>query len=282
MTELHFQKWQATGNDFIIIDNRLGHFSDLSAKQIESLCDRKFGIGADGFMMIQTHPTLDFEMRYFNSDGIEAEMCGNGARSIIGYTKQLGIIGNGTRFMAVDGPHDGLVLGNSEYQINMINVNRIIESPLKLSSDQNTDNRTALFLNTGVPHLVVFVDRNDDLDVAVEGRKIRNMDRFKPSGTNVNFVSVNKRSLNVRTYERGVENETLSCGTGAVASAIAMEYLNELETETKLCVSTIEVPGGRLSVQFTRTSTEKFEDIYLSGPAKMVFKGQINLFSSPV
>jgi diaminopimelate epimerase len=279
MTELHFQKWQATGNDFIIIDNRLGDYSDLSARQIESLCDRKFGIGADGFMMVQNHPTLDFEMRYFNSDGIEAEMCGNGARSIIGYTKQLGIIGNGTQFMAVDGPHEGLVLGNNEYQINMTHVSRISESQIELSSNKVNESCKALFLNTGVPHLVVFVDQNDNLDVTNEGRKIRNLDRFKPAGTNVNFVSVNKRSLKVRTYERGVENETLSCGTGAVASAIAMEYLNELETETKLCVSTIEVPGGRLSVQFTRTSTERFEDIYLSGPAKMVYKGQINLFS---
>lgn len=261
MTELHFQKWQATGNDFVIVDNRSAILSSPSSDWIRKLCDRKFGVGADGFMYINNHPNLDFEMKYFNSDGKEAEMCGNGARCIIGYALQKGIISDSTHFQAIDGEHHGWVLSEDQYRIKMVDVNKIIKT------DQG------IFLNTGVPHLVILSENPDEVDVFHLGRQIRYSNEFSPKGTNVNFINYSDGILQMRTYERGVEDETLSCGTGAVASCIATEYLNNHNKSNY----DIRVPGGMLKVSFERTGPEQFEKIYLEGEAKMVFEGTLVL-----
>ncbi|MCK5821283.1 MAG: diaminopimelate epimerase [Bacteroidales bacterium] len=261
MGELQFQKWQATGNDFVIIDNRDGILTNLSSDWISRICDRNFGVGADGFMYIQNHNECDFEMKYFNSDGLEAEMCGNGARSIIGFAKSLGIIDRTTSFQAIDGIHRGWVLQADHYRIKMVDVTAI-------KKDAH-----GIFLNTGVPHLVIFTKFTDQLNVFEQGRKIRYSKKYEPGGTNVNFISFDGNSIMMRTYERGVENETLSCGTGAVASAIALEYLHNNGMSTY----EIKVPGGILKVSFKKISKDHFQEIFLEGEAKMVFKGTIKL-----
>jgi len=263
MTELHFQKWQATGNDFVIIDNRNEIFTDLSSSRISRICDRNFGVGADGFMFIRNHPEFDFEMKYFNADGIEAEMCGNGARSIIGFAKSLGIITNSTNFQAIDGAHQGWVLSQDNYRIKMVDVKAV------------RTNKQGIFINTGVPHLVVFTEDPNKIDVLNLGRKIRYSREFAPKGSNVNFISYQDNIIKMRTYERGVENETLSCGTGAVAAAIATEYLNNIGKS----IYEVETPGSvsPLKVTFKRTGQDQFQEIYLEGEAKMVFEGKISL-----
>ncbi len=261
MTELHFQKWQATGNDFVIVDNRDGVLKNLSPEWINGICDRKFGIGADGFMFVNKHPKLDFEMKYFNADGYEAEMCGNGARSIIGFTYLLGMIGQSTEFLAIDGQHHGWVIGADKYKIQLVDVEAI-----------NQDDK-GIFLNTGVPHLVVFCEDPSQIDVVKEGREIRNNPDYAPKGTNVNFVNSKQEVITMRTYERGVENETLSCGTGAVASAIATEFIEK----QGLTSYQVKVPGGQLLVKFKQTGPNSFQNICLEGEAKKVFEGTIKL-----
>jgi len=261
MTELRFQKWQATGNDFVIIDNRDGILTDLSSKWISRICDRNFGVGADGFMFIQNHPNLDFEMKYYNADGNEAEMCGNGARSIIGFAKKNGIISDSTGFKTIDGIHHGWIIGKDQYRVKMVDVNAIKE------------NDKGVFLNSGVPHLIIFTKDPDQIDVLKQGKEIRYSKEFAPKGTNVNFINYSDKILRMRTYERGVENETLSCGTGAVASSIATEYINNFGKSTY----DVQVPGGKLKVSFKRTNKDQFQEIYLEGEAKMVFEGIIKL-----
>lgn len=261
MTELRFQKWQATGNDFVIMDNRNGIIRDLSSEWISRICNRNFGVGADGFMFIQNHPELDFEMKYYNADGHEAEMCGNGARSIIGFVKNLGIIADSTSFQAIDGVHNGWIMRQDYYRIKMVNVDTIGK------------NEKGISLNTGVPHLVIFTKDPDQIDVFNHGKEIRYSKGFSPKGTNVNFITNKSEIIRMRTYERGVENETLSCGTGAVAAAIATEYLNNYDKSTY----EVQVPGGKLQVSFERTGKEQFRNIYLEGEAKMVFEGIIEL-----
>ncbi len=259
MAEIHFQKWQATGNDFIIVDNRNKILKNLSSEWISMICDRNFGVGADGFMFIQNHQNLDFEMRYFNADGNEAEMCGNGARSIIGFARSLGIIADSTTFQAIDGIHNGWITRQDHYRIKMVDVDVI-----------NSVDR-GLFLNTGVPHLVIVTADPDQIAIVKQGREIRYSKEFAPDGTNVNFIDNRSDIIRMRTYERGVENETLSCGTGAVASAIATEYMNN-SGKSKY---EVQASGGLLKISFNRSDTDQFRDIYLEGEAKMVFKGDI-------
>lgn len=282
MTELHFEKWQATGNDFIIADNRDGSLNRLSTDQIALLCHRKFGVGSDGFMYISQDPDYDFEMHYFNSDGRKAEMCGNGARSIIAFCHELGIISENTTFRAADGIHEGSVLSQDRYRIKMKDVSRI-ERISFADFDLNEIvplSPNAYYLNTGVPHLVLLTREPTDSQIVAQGRRIRFSERFHPDGTNVNFVHTDGRQLFVRTYERGVENETLSCGTGAVASALATRLQEVSPDEFRASVdrvSDIHVKGGRLRVLFTQTGPENFEHIYLEGPAERVFKGQVRI-----
>jgi diaminopimelate epimerase len=261
MADMKFYKWQGTGNDFVILDNREEKLTEPSSDMIKYLCDRRYGIGADGLMVLNNNPIYDFSMQYFNSDGLEAEMCGNGGRCMIGFAHQLGIIGDDTRFMAFDGLHVGRVLGDDKYLLQMIDLNEF----------RKTDNY--YFLNTGVPHVVKFVNKVDKIDVLKKGRKIRNNKDFEPAGTNVNFVQKFGKGIKIRTYERGVENETLSCGTGAVASAIAAYLEFGLEKKQIKCL----VPGGELLVRFERNKSGEFSNISLEGPAKQVYSGEISL-----
>ncbi|WP_010521041.1 diaminopimelate epimerase [Aquimarina agarivorans] len=255
-----FYKYQGTGNDFVIIDNRSKFLSKTDTDLIAHLCDRKFGIGADGCMFLE-EPTKagdDFTMVYFNADGNESTMCGNGGRCLVAFAKHLGVITDKANFTAIDGPHDATI-SEDLVKLGMQNVSTI--------------NATGQhwFLDTGSPHHVQEVEKLADFDVFTQGRKIRNGAPYFEEGTNVNFVEkINKDSFSVRTYERGVEDETLSCGTGVTAVAIAMHTANKTTAEK----INIETPGGKLTISFTKMSTQ-YTNVYLEGPAKLVFKGTI-------
>lgn len=255
---IDFCKYQGAGNDFVIIDNRGKLFPADNISLVEQICNRRFGIGADGLMLLQNCDGYDFEMRYFNSDGREASMCGNGGRCIVAFARQLGIIENETRFLAVDGPHRAIVEQNSDISLQMSDVNQIevIENDY--------------FLDTGSPHFVRFVENLDGLDVYAEGRAIRYSNRFKEKGTNVNFVKQDGKYLTVCTYERGVEDETLACGTGITASALSAARKSGVENDYFL----VKAKGGNLSVSFEK-DRDGFKNIWLRGPARYVFKGTI-------
>lgn len=273
MTEFHFQKWQATGNDFILMDFREGTPKGLNEELIAQWCHRKYGIGADGFMFLSHHPTGDFEMHYFNADGKEAEMCGNGARSIIGFAHQLGIISSRTVFYAIDGPHEGFVLDNQTYRVKLADVNgwSVPKIPELAAIVPNMVHRP-YFLNTGVPHLIIFVDNPDTPDILATGRKLRQHTLFQPAGTNVNFVHLNEGGIRMRTYERGVENETLSCGTGATAAAIAAAEIKNFPQPV-----IVTVAGGHLAVSFKKTGKKTFQEVFLEGKAIPVFEGKMKV-----
>jgi diaminopimelate epimerase len=270
---LHFVKYEGSGNDFIIIDNRNKILRDINALLVRKLCGRKFGIGADGFMLLQNKEGFDFEMIYYNSDGNEGSMCGNGGRCIVAFAHSLGIIKDEIRFWAVDGEHKAQLLtpslreGEKKRNQLMVNLKMINVNQLEIGEDY-------LYLNTGSPHFVKFVKDLKNLDVYNEGGKIRYNERFKNSGTNVNFVEEFSDHLFVRTYERGVENETLSCGTGVTASALAWAMKNNLHSVQKCKIHT---PGGDLWVKLNRNTTQTFHDIWLEGPATFVFKGEIDV-----
>ena len=230
---IEFYKYQGTGNDFIMIDDREKEFDLTDNDLIAALCERRMGIGADGLILLREHDTLDFEMIYFNADGKESSMCGNGGRCIIAFAQMLEMIEDETAFMAIDGEHKGRLMDDGIY-LQMQDVKKI------------EGVGDGLVLNTGSPHYIEMVDELDYIDVDKQGRKIRNTVPFKKDGINVNFV-LDANELQVRTYERGVEAETLSCGTGAVATAIAMHYANCIE-ETLVNVKT---NGGELTVSFS-------------------------------
>ncbi len=256
--ELEFDKYQGAGNDFIIIDgNDLE--TQLSQEQIEYLCDRKFGIGADGLMIIYPSEKYDFEMKYYNSDGLEGSMCGNGGRCIARYAHTQQIAEDKMTFNAIDGEHSA-VISYDIVSISMNDVNDIIEY------------KDGIFLNTGSPHFVKFVNDIPNLDVYSEGKSIANEERFAPERTNVNFIEIGEGFTNIATFERGVENETLACGTGAVAAAIA---IYRSQQDSKLPIS-LNAKGGSLSVTFS-TKVNMYQEIILSGPAEFVFSGSIEL-----
>ncbi len=258
---IHFYKYQGTGNDFVIIDNRSAGLL-LNAKQINHLCDRRFGIGADGLMILSKHPQLDFAMEYYNADGNESTMCGNGGRCLVAFARKLKIVDNTASFMAVDGQHKA-VLNSADWV------------KLKMSDVEGIETGDDYFyLNTGSPHYVTFVEKTENLDVYKLGKNIRYNDRFREEGTNVNFVElINEESFNIRTYERGVEDETLSCGTGSVASAICAGL--KLKTDTN--AFTVHTRGGDLRVSFEKTGDQLFKEIWLEGPANFVFEGDITI-----
>ena len=256
-----FYKYQGTGNDFILIDNRDFRPDIDTPHIINKLCDRKFGIGADGLMLLQHYPTKDFEMRYFNADGLEATMCGNGGRCIAAFANKLGIIGAKAQFWASDGMHEAHLLENDMVNLKMQNVSKIKqEGPY-------------VFLDTGSPHYVTFTDNLERTDVFHEGKKIRSNAAFQPGGTNVNFVQLHPDHISVRTYERGVENETLSCGTGVVASAIS----SALKRHTVTVPVIVHTQGGALEVFFQSNPKGGAGNIWLKGPATFVFKGEITI-----
>jgi len=257
---LTFYKYQGTGNDFVIIDNRESILSKNNTKLFQRLCDRNFGVGADGLMLLELSENQedDFKMVYFNADGNESTMCGNGGRCLVAFAAYLGVVKDKAVFTAIDGKHHAEIKDDLVY-LQMQDVTKIEKHD------------SYLFLDTGSPHHVTMVDNLSSFDVENEGRKIRNGAPYFESGSNVNFVEKRNGSLfDVRTYERGVENETLSCGTGVTAVALSMHATKLTNKE----VVDINTPGGELQVTFKETSNG-YEDIYLIGPAKQVFKGEI-------
>lgn len=255
--ELHFYKYQGTGNDFILLDNRQGKIPTLSQEQIAKLCDRRFGIGADGFMLLENEPGYDFKMVYFNSDGRQSSMCGNGGRCIVQFAYDLGHISRQTRFLAVDGPHDAEVQTDIGWvKLKMIDVTTVEQG------------EGHFYLNTGSPHYVAYAEQIENYPVVQEGRKIRYNERFKQEGTNVNFIELKNGKLWVRTYERGVEDETYSCGTGVTAAALAASYKG-LPSPVQ-----IQTLGGPLSISFEKNK-DHFTEVYLMGPAQRVFEGTV-------
>jgi diaminopimelate epimerase len=258
--QLPFFKYQGTGNDFIIIDNRAMNFDRADTALVARLCDRRFGIGADGLMLLQNKQGFNFEMVYYNSDGNESSMCGNGGRCIVQFARTLGLVKDKAHFLATDGEHEALVK-HSTIALKMNNVSKV-----EMSGG-------FAYLNTGSPHYVEFVNDVEHLNVFEKGKAIRNNSRFKEEGTNVNFAEKKYNQLFVRTYERGVEAETFSCGTGVTAAALVAS-LKGVSTETEQCE--IKTLGGNLTVSFKKHPDNSFTDIWLDGPATFVFKGEIN------
>ncbi|MCH4895746.1 diaminopimelate epimerase [Marinilabiliaceae bacterium JC040] len=252
-------KYHGAGNDFILIDNRLNNYT-LDTKHIAFLCDRHLGVGADGLMILENDAEHDFKMRYYNSDGKEASLCGNGSRCIVRFAKDLNIIENKTSFMAFDGVHEAEIFTNDYVKLQMQDV-----SYIKDYSDH-------YFLDTGSPHAIFFVNINDDIDIYNEGKRIRNSDLYRKEGTNVNFVKIFDSYINVATYERGVENETLSCGTGCVASAITFHH----QSKSKSNSIDIKAKGGNLNVSFN-FENGIYKNIFLEGPTCFVFKTKIQI-----
>jgi len=258
--EIQFAKYHGAGNDFVIIDNRANTFTPTT-ELVKHLCNRHFGIGADGLMLIENNATLDFRMRYFNSDGNESTMCGNGGRCIVHYAKKLNLTSDTPKFMGIDGEHEALFIEDDLINLKMKDV---------LSFTANDD---FYFIDTGSPHYVCYVEDINEVNVNEEGAKIRSTYNVEQGGTNVNFVQISDELLLIRTFERGVEAETLACGTGAVASAIASHHFLEDEENT----IKIKAIGGILSVSFNKTSEFEYTNIWLSGPVKHVFNGIISL-----
>lgn len=258
---IQFYKYQGTGNDFVMLDNRNGIYDSVGVNEIKKICDRRFGIGADGLIKINAHPTLTFEMDYYNSDGSKS-FCGNGARCTVAFANFLGISTENVDFWAIDGHHSAS-LTEQKVALAMNNVSEIHE----VASDY--------LLHTGSPHYIQFVDNVAQVDVYTRGNFIRNQDSFKLEGVNVNFVQViNEQELFVRTYERGVEDETLSCGTGVTAAVLAYGYNIGLKDKHTIRVKTL---GGELEVVFRIQEQGQFDEIQLLGPAKQVFKGEIDV-----
>ncbi len=251
-----FYKYQGTGNDFVIIDNRQDIFSKNNTKLIAHLCDRKFGIGADGLILLENHATLNFKMVYYNADGNQSSMCGNGGRCLVHFAKFLGIITSEATFEAIDGEHNASI---NEHGIVSLKMNDV-------SDIQSNDDY--IFLDTGSPHHISLCDSLDTLDIQTEGAKLRH-NLYGKEGANINFVKpLKENNFSVRTYERGVEAETLSCGTGVTAVALAMHYSGKTHAEEVV----LHTPGGQLKVSFRKTDAG-YNEIYLIGPAVQVFKG---------
>lgn len=264
--EINFYKYQGTGNDFVLIDNRNGNLPTLETKKVRNICDRNFGIGADGFIVLNKKKGYDFEMVYYNADGSVSTMCGNGGRCMVQFAHDLGIIKSEYKFWAIDGEHSA-TMGTA------YNANETIVR-LKMQNVTAVESHTNYFiLNTGSPHYIKMETDVRNLNVKEEGAAIRYSKAFEDTGVNVNFVeNTGPFSIYVRTYERGVEAETLSCGTGVTAAALVCAHndrgFNEVQVQTN---------GGMLSVEFDKNDEDNFTDIYLCGPAKFVFSGLIKI-----
>ncbi len=254
-----FYKYQGTGNDFIIMDNRDGEIK-LTDTQVNGLCDRRFGIGADGLMLLNTLPGYDFGMKYYNADGREGSMCGNGGRCLTRFAYDMGIHKDLYQFMAIDGEHKATTCENGWINLNIKDVSSV--------EDYHGD----FLLDTGSPHYIKSTGDVMKLNIYEDGKAIRYSKDFAANGINVNFVENTDKGIIVRTYERGVEDETFSCGTGVTAAALVFAHndngFNRVEVQTK---------GGHLAVEFDKTGEENFENIWLCGPAEFVFKGEVTL-----
>ena len=260
--KLKFYKYQGAGNDFVIVDNREGNINHYNPAFISKICDRRFGVGGDGMMFLQLKTGYDFEMVYYNSNGQPSSMCGNGGRCIVAFAHDLGLIENETNFLAVDGPHYAKISDEGDWvSLQMIDVDVI--------KNDGED----YVLNTGSPHYVKLTCELQEKNMFEEGRKIRYNETYNQDGINVNFVEDKGDHLFVRTYERGVEDETYACGTGVTAVALAMAK----HQGKKGNISTpIKVLGGDLNIKF-HYDGEKYSHIFLEGPAKKVFEGDIEL-----
>ncbi len=259
--QIGFSKFQGTGNDFVMVDNRQGLYSNLTPKQVNLLCNRRFGIGADGLILLGEKEGFDFDMKYYNADGNVGSMCGNGARCTLTFASTLGIKKGSYHFSAVDGVHEGEIDLNGDVRLKMQDVKKV------------TYSLNHYLLNTGSPHYIKIIADVMHTDVVGEGRAIRNSKEFLAEGVNVNFVqTLEDDTIYVRTYERGVEDETLSCGTGVTAAALVSAHndkgFNRVEVKTA---------GGQLSVEYDKVSETEFENIWLCGPAEMVYQGEITI-----
>lgn len=259
--KIRFFKYQGTGNDFIILDNRDHAYDSLSKEQVAFLCNRRFGIGADGLMLLNSLPGYDFEMKYYNSDGRESSMCGNGGRCLTKFANDMGIVQSTYNFLAIDGAHEASMNTDGTVALKMNDVDDI-------KFDHGN-----FILNTGSPHFIKMSEDVMHIDVIKKGREIRESAEFKEDGINVNFVEQTDHpdKIIVRTYERGVEDETLSCGTGVTAAALVCNHnengFNRVEVQTR---------GGHLSVEYDKIG-DSYRDIWLNGPAEKVFEGEIEL-----
>lgn len=256
---IHFEKYQGTGNDFVMLDNRKGEFDEINSETISKLCDRRFGIGADGLIWVKKHDSHDFEMRYFNADGSRS-FCGNGARCAVMFAKSLGLFENSVSFTAIDGVHEASI----EEGIVHLKMNDV--------SFIDRDGE-AFVIHTGSPHYIEFVNDLEKVDILSLGKKIRFSEKYKKDGINVNLLSKRNTGISLLTYERGVENETLSCGTGATAAAIALVFSENKRGAFEIPV---EVKGGHLSISGIFDG-RAFTNVFLSGPAEKVFDGSITL-----
>lgn len=252
-----FYKYQGTGNDFIVFDGRSWtEMPELST--VQSLCERKFGVGSDGMIILIDHVSADFEMIFYNPDGSQS-FCGNGSRCAVAFAKFLGIVNESAHFIAIDGEHDAIIHQDGEVSILMNDVTEVVKGD------------EYYFIDTGSPHHICYRNGIQEVNVVEEGRAIRYADPYGQKGTNVNFLEeVSSNSIKIRTYERGVENETLSCGTGVTASALSLAVKNNL-TEGEI---EVVAEGGELKVSFKKVG-DTFTDIWLTGPAVQVFKGDI-------
>ena len=254
-------KYQGTGNDFIMVDNRLKTFPVDNTVLIEKLCNRRFGIGADGLILLENDDATNFKMVYYNSDGNQSSMCGNGGRCLVAFAKYLNIIKDKATFIAIDGLHHATIDELGLVSLQMKDV------------DEVKINNNHVFLNTGSPHHIQMAENLKNIDVKSEGSKLRYSSLYGKEGSNINFVSqVSESEFSIRTYERGVEDETLSCGTGATAVAIAMYKIKTTTLKNLI----INVEGGKLNVSFTENDGI-FTNVFLTGPAEFVFETQINI-----
>jgi diaminopimelate epimerase len=269
--QIEFYKYQGTGNDFVMIDNRSGFFPKENVQLIAHLCDRRFGIGGDGLILLENEEiasklvmTADFKMVYYNSDGNPSSMCGNGGRCLVAFAKKLNVISDSCTFIATDGLHHATIAENGLVSLQMIDVPNVKITP------------EYTFLNTGSPHHVVMLEDLENYNIKENGASIRYGSLYGAAGSNINFVKqINADTFSLRTYERGVEDETLSCGTGATAAAIAMNAIGKTNSTSVH----LNVEGGKLEVSFD-VIEGKFTNVFLIGPAEFVFKGGINIITN--
>ena len=257
---IEFSKYQGAGNDFIMLDNRDNEFNNLTTEEIAFMCDRHFGIGADGLITINKSCHYNFRMKYYNSDGKEGSMCGNGGRCVVMFAHHLGIIEDRTIFEAIDGIHEAKVINEKSIRLKM----QDCPFPEKI-------NNSSYKIDTGSPHIVVFTKDVNKINVLEQGKQLRDNTSIFKNGANVNYCHIENNMIKIRTYERGVENETLACGTGSVAVAICANYTNAIQHNNLKVMSL----GCNLEVEFSKT--DKYTNIFLTGMAKKTFNGMIEL-----
>lgn len=258
--KISFYKYQGAGNDFVMIDDRDGNFP-AETEIIQKMCDRHFGIGADGLILLQKDPSADFRMVYYNADGNIGSMCGNGGRCIVRFAEDLGLINDKAEFQASDGLHTAFI-EKKIIRLSMRDVEKI---------EKHLNN---WFLDTGSPHHIEFVDDTQIVDVRTKGAEIRYGSPYFEKGSNVNFVQIlNEDTIKIRTYERGVEDETLACGTGVTAAAIAAYESGKIAVDE----INVKAVGGDLKVSFSKNDDGIYQEIWLSGPAEFEFKGEIEI-----